>query len=55
MRNEFKEINQRLNDVIERAEGGKYQGTSFKKDMCKKFAIPFVKSDGSEAAIHKKP
>lgn len=55
MRQEFDEINKRLNDVIERAEGSKYQGTSFRKDMCKKFGIPYVKSDGTEAGVHKKP
>lgn len=55
MRHEFDEINKRLNDVIERAEGSKYQGTSFRKDMCKKFGIPYVKSDGTEAGVKKKP
>ena len=42
MRAEFKEINKRLDEVIERAAGeeAEYEGTSFKKDMCKKFGIP---------------
>lgn len=39
-------MSKHLDNVIERANGEPYKGTSFKKDMCNKFQIP--KKDGGQ-------
>ena len=38
-RENIKTISERLNDIIRKAGGEKYIGTSFTKDTCKKFGI----------------
>lgn len=48
LRDEVAMINKRLNNVIEKAEGEKYQGTNFSRDLSKKFGVAWVKKDGQE-------
>lgn len=41
--------------MIAKAEGAKYTGTSFRKDLCKKFGVAYARKDGEEKKAKEKP
>lgn len=48
LKKEVEAINDRLNMIIKNADGAKYEGTNFKRDLAKKFGLSWPKKDGSE-------
>ena len=48
-------ISKRLSKMIKKAGGEKYEGTSFRKDMSKKFGVQFMKKDGTLSKQKSKP